>query len=157
MTIIESPLAEQERDATGVLLQNTLVDLLDLSLLAKQAHWNVYGPRFRAIHLQLDEVVTTARDYADQVAERAAAVGISPDGRASTVAEHSGLPAFVSGWINDGKVVEALVQVFSTLIGRMRTRIDEAGPSDAVTQDLFISLTAALEKQSWMFQAENRG
>ncbi|MBO1334363.1 DNA starvation/stationary phase protection protein [Streptomyces sp. VRA16 Mangrove soil] len=157
MTIITSPLAEQERDATGVLLQNTLVDLLDLSLVAKQAHWNIYGPRFRTIHLQLDEVVTTARDYADQVAERAAAVGISPDGRATTVAEHSGLPTFVSGWINDEKVVEALVQVFSTLIGRMRTRIDEAGRTDAVTQDLFISLTAALEKQSWMFQAENRG
>lgn len=156
MSIITGPLAEQERDDTGVLLQSTLVDLLDLSLLAKQAHWNIYGPRFRAIHLQLDEVVTTARDYADQVAERAAALGVSPDGRAGTVAENSGLPAFVSGWVDDENVVGAVVQVFSTLITRMRARIDEAGRSDAVTQDLFISLTADLEKQSWMFQAENR-
>ncbi|MFE9445130.1 DNA starvation/stationary phase protection protein [Streptomyces sp. NPDC006602] len=157
MTVISGSLTDTDRDTTGALLQSTLVDLLDLSLLAKQAHWNVYGRSFRAIHLQLDEVVTTARDYADQVAERAAAVGVSPDGRAVTVAEHSGLPAFVAGWIEDGKVVEALVQIFSTLVGRMRTRIDEAGRSDTVTQDLFISLTAALEKQSWMFQAENRG
>jgi starvation-inducible DNA-binding protein len=156
MTIITGPLADRERDTTGALLQSTLVDLLDLSLLAKQAHWNVYGPRFRAIHLQLDEVVTTARDFADEVAERAAALGVSPDGRAATVADNSGLPAFGSGWTADGKVVEALVQVFVTLIARMRTRIEEAGQSDAVTQDLFISLTAALEKQSWMFQAENR-
>ncbi|MEU3410308.1 DNA starvation/stationary phase protection protein [Streptomyces sp. NPDC006658] len=157
MTIITGPLAEQERDATGALLQSTLVDLLDLSLLAKQAHWNVYGPRFRAVHQQFDEVVSTARDYADQVAERAAALGVSPDGRAATVAGTSGLPAFVPGWIDDEKAVESLVQVFSTLIARMRTRIGEAGPTDAVTQDLFISLTAVLERQSWMFQAENRG
>ncbi|MEU5312240.1 DNA starvation/stationary phase protection protein [Streptomyces sp. NPDC021562] len=156
MTIITSPIAEQDRDHTGAVLQRTLVDLLDLSLLAKQAHWNVYGPRFRAVHQQLDEVVTTARDYADQVAERAAALGISPDGRAGTVADSSRLPAFQAGWIADRKVVEDIVQVFSTLIGLMRTRIEEAGRSDAVTQDLLISLTAALEKQSWMFQAENR-
>jgi starvation-inducible DNA-binding protein len=156
MTIITSPLAEQDRHITGAALQSTLVDLLDLSLLAKQAHWNVYGQRFRAVHQQLDEVVTTARDYADQVAERAAALGVSPDGRAAAVAESSGLPAFDAGWIADSAVVEALVGVFATLIGRMRTRIEATGFADAVTQDLFISLTAELEKQSWMFQAENR-
>ncbi|MER6978923.1 Dps family protein [Streptomyces carpinensis] len=155
MTVITSPLAEENRRVTGAALQGALVDLLDLSLLAKQAHWNVYGQRFRAVHQQLDEVVTAARDYADQVAERAAALGIGPDGRAATVAENSGLPAFDAGWIADGAVVEALVAVFSTLIGRMRARIEETGRSDAVTQDLFISLTAELEKQSWMFQAEN--
>ncbi|MFJ6120357.1 ferritin-like domain-containing protein [Streptomyces sp. NPDC092129] len=40
--------------------------------MAKQAHWNVYGPRFRSVHLQLDEVVATTRGYADRIAERAA-------------------------------------------------------------------------------------
>jgi starvation-inducible DNA-binding protein len=94
MTIIMSPLAEQDGHVAGVALQATSADLLDLSLLAKQAHWNVYGQRFQAVHQQLDEVVTTARDYAEQVAERAAVLGVSPDGRVVTVAESSGLPAF---------------------------------------------------------------
>ncbi len=141
---------------TGEALQGTLVDLLDLSLLAKQAHWNLYGPRFRSIHQQLDEVVTTARDYADQVAERTAALGISPDGRAATVAGLSGIPAFPSGWVADTDVVGLLVAAFSTLVGRMRARIESTGASDAVSQDLLIGLTGALEKQSWMFQAEHR-
>ncbi|WP_338704118.1 DNA starvation/stationary phase protection protein (plasmid) [Streptomyces sp. Q6] len=156
MTVINSPLPDQDREIAGSALQATLVDLLDLSLVAKQAHWNLYGPRFRSIHLQLDEVVTTAREYADTVAERAAALGVSPDGRASTVAATSGLPAFKAGWTKDVDAVEALVEAFSAVIKRVRERIEATGPADAVTQDLLIGLTAALEKQSWMFQAENR-
>lgn len=157
MTVIDSPLPDKEREIAGRALQATLVDLLDLSLVAKQAHWNLYGPRFRSIHLQLDEVVTTARDHADVVAERAAALGVSPDGRAATITATSGVPAFPPGWTKDVDAVDALVRVFAAVIGRVRERIEETGPADAVTQDLLIGLTADLEKQSWMFQAENRG
>ncbi|MFB7504884.1 Dps family protein [Streptomyces broussonetiae] len=157
MTVINSPLPDKERVIAGSALQATLVDLLDLSLVAKQAHWTLYGPRFRSIHLQLDEVVTTAREYADTVAERAAALGVSPDGRAATVAATSGVPDFPAGWTKDVDAVEALVQTFSAVIERVRERIESTGPADAVTQDLLIGLAADLEKQSWMFQAENRG
>ncbi|MFB7600568.1 DNA starvation/stationary phase protection protein [Streptomyces sp. NPDC056160] len=156
MSVISSPLLEKEREIAGHALQATLVDMLDLSLVAKQAHWNLFGPRFRSIHEQLDEVVTTAREYADTVAERAAALGVAPDGRAATVAATSGVPAFPQGWTKDTAVVEILVRTFSTVIERVRLRIEETGPADAVTQDLLIGLTADLEKQSWMFQAENR-
>jgi starvation-inducible DNA-binding protein len=156
MTVINSSLPDKERKIVGSALQSTLVDLLDLSLVAKQAHWNLYGPRFRSIHLQLDEVVATARNHADTVAERAAALGVSPDGRAATITETSGVPSFPPGWTKDVDAVEALVRTFSAVIGRVRERIEETGPADAVTQDLLIGLTADLEKQSWMFQAENR-
>ncbi|WP_093879167.1 Dps family protein [Streptomyces sp. TLI_105] len=156
MTVINGPLPEKDREIAGAALQATLVDLLDLSLVAKQAHWNLYGPRFRSIHLQLDEVVTTARTFADTVAERAAALGVSPDGRAATIADTSGVPAFPPGWTRDGEAVEALVRTFSAVVERVRERIDRTGPVDAVTQDLLIGLTAELEKQNWMFQAENR-
>ncbi|MFD7135336.1 Dps family protein [Streptomyces sp. NPDC059894] len=156
MSVVKSPLSEENRRITGEALQGALADLLDLSLVAKQAHWNLYGPRFRSIHLQLDEVVTAARDYADTVAERAAAIGVSPDGRATTIARTSGLPAFPEDWIEDGRVVSVLVEAYSVLISRMRARIEATEKADAVTQDLFIGLTAELEKEYWMFQAENR-
>ncbi|MEV6552039.1 ferritin-like domain-containing protein [Streptomyces sp. NPDC051597] len=93
MPVVNNPLPERDRETAGAALQATLADLLDLSLVAKQAHWNVYGPRFRSVHAQLDEAATVARNHADTVAERAAAL---------------------------------------------------------------VGLTADLEKQSWMFQAENR-
>lgn len=53
--------------------------------------------------------------------------------------------------------VGALVRAFSAVVGRVRERIEQTGPADAVTQDLLIGLTADLEKQSWMFQAEHGG
>ncbi len=156
MPVINNSLPERDRETAGAALQATLADLLDLSLVAKQAHWNLYGPRFRPVHVQLDEAATIARNHADTVAERAAALGVSPDGRAATVAGTSGVPAFASGWTKDSDAVEALVHALSAVTERLRKRIVEIGPVDVVTEDLLIGLTADLEKQSWMFQAENR-
>ncbi|MET8172259.1 Dps family protein [Streptomyces clavifer] len=156
MPVINNSLPKRDREIAGAALQATLTDLLDLSLVAKQAHWNLYGPRFRSVHVQLDEAATIARDHADTVAERAAALGISPDGRAATIAGTSGVPAFPSGWTKDSDAVEALAHALSAVTGRLRMRLAEIGPVDVVTEDLLIGLTADLEKQSWMFQAENR-
>ncbi|WP_327269614.1 DNA starvation/stationary phase protection protein [Streptomyces sp. NBC_01218] len=157
MPVTDHSLPERDRETAGAALQATLADLLDLSLVAKQAHWNVYGPRFRSVHLQLDEVATAARNHADTVAERAATLGVSPDGRAATIAGASGVPALPPGWTEDSDAVEALVRALSAVTARLRRRIAEAGPADVVTEDLLIGLTADLERQSWMFQAENRG
>jgi starvation-inducible DNA-binding protein len=156
MTAMQSTLPDDDRQATGGALQGALVDLLDLSLIAKQAHWNIVGPRFRSIHLQLDDVVSTARAYADTVAERAAAIGVPPDGRAATLARTSYYAAIDDGWIKDDDVVTALTTVLREAVARMRERIDLTDKSDLVTQDVLIGLTAQLEKHHWMFQAEQQ-
>ncbi|MER7076531.1 starvation-inducible DNA-binding protein [Saccharopolyspora kobensis] len=154
MAPITSPLNDQDQDITGKLLQATLLDLIDLHLVAKQAHWNVVGRFFRDVHLHLDELVTTARGFADDVAERAAAIGVSPDGRAATVASGSGLPKFESDWRSDKAVIEAMVQSLGELIRRLRARIDESDKTDLVTQDLLIAIAAELEKAHWMWQSQ---
>jgi starvation-inducible DNA-binding protein len=155
MTVVTSPLSEDDRKITAEALQGTLVDLIDLSLVAKQVHWNIIGPRFRSIHLQLDEVVTMARSYTDTVAERASAIGVSPDGRASTVSATSGIEQVTDGWIKDTQAVEILVAALGAVIARVRDRIRATEQPDPVTQDLLIGLAAELEKEHWMFQAEN--
>ncbi|MCC9705930.1 DNA starvation/stationary phase protection protein [Streptomyces sp. MNU76] len=155
MTMVRSTLPEPARRIAGDALQESLVDLLGLSLIGKQAHWNIVGPRFRSIHLQLDEVVSTTRSYADQIAERAAALGISPDGRPETVAARFDLQGPKEGWLRDTEVVRLLVGALEEAIGRLRKRIDATEEADKVTQDLLISLTYELEKQRWMFEAEN--
>lgn len=155
MTVVKSPLSEQARKTVGEALQGALVDLVDLSLLGKQVHWNIIGPRFRSIHLQLDEVVTATRTASDNVAERASALGISPDGRAGTVARTSGIDTVTDGWVKDTEVVEIIVAALGSVITRMRERIAATDEPDPVTQDLLIGITAELEKQHWMFQAEN--
>jgi starvation-inducible DNA-binding protein len=132
-----------------------LVDLVDLALAAKQIHWNVVGPRFRSIHLQLDEVVATARAHSDTVAERAAALGSSPDGRAATVAAGSGIEAVHEGWVKDSDAVGTLVDALDGMITRMRERVAATEEADPVSQDILIGITADLEKHHWMFQAAN--
>jgi starvation-inducible DNA-binding protein len=154
MTRIESPLAQPARDTAAQALQQTLVDLVDLSLTAKQAHWTVTGRRFRSIHLQLDEVVAMARAHMDVVAERSAAIGVPPDGRAATVAATSSVPQVEPGWETDDKVVAHFVDVYAKVIAGVRERITALAEPDPVTQDLLITLAADLEKQYWMFQAE---
>ncbi|MBC7271163.1 Dps family protein [Streptomyces broussonetiae] len=155
MTVVKSTLPEDARRVAGDALQSTLVDLLGLSLTGKQAHWNIVGPRFRSIHLQLDEVVATAREYADTVAERSAALGLPPDGRPETIASAFTLPGPKEGWVRDSEVVEVMVESLEAAIKRLRERIEATEKADPVTQDLLIGITAELEKQRWMFDAEN--
>lgn len=157
MTVVKSTLSDEDRKIVGDALQGTLVDLLDLSLVAKQVHWNIVGPRFRSVHLQLDEVVTTARNYSDTVAERASALGVSPDGRAETVAKTSGMETVKDGWINDKDVVDIMIAGLAAVIVRVRERIQSTDVPDPVTQDILIGLCADLEKHHWMFAAENVG
>ncbi|MFE1174545.1 Dps family protein [Streptomyces sp. NPDC058773] len=154
MSVVKSTLSDADRAIVGNALQGALVDLVDLSLVAKQVHWNVIGARFRSVHLQLDEVVASGRQHADTVAERAAAIGVSPDGRAATVAKTSGIGEVQDGWIKDGDVVRAMVDALGAVIGRMRERIIATADPDPVSQDILIGLTADLEKHHWMFQAE---
>ena len=83
--------AFQASQQLGDRLQQLLVDLTDLHLQGKQAHWNVVGKNFRDLHLALDEVVDAARDFSDVIAERMRAVYVTPDARAATVAEKTTL------------------------------------------------------------------
>ncbi|WP_060883071.1 Dps family protein [Streptomyces caniscabiei] len=155
MYVVKSPLSEADLKTVSEALQGALVDLVDLSLVAKQIHWNVVGPRFRSVHLQLDEVVDTARLHSDTVAERASTLGVSPDGRAGTVAGSSGIGRVPNGWVKDTDAVGTLVDALGAVITRMRARVESTAEADPVSQDIFITITADLEKHHWMFQAEN--
>ncbi|MEU6369266.1 DNA starvation/stationary phase protection protein [Streptomyces sp. NPDC046931] len=155
MYVVKSPLSDTDLKTVSEALQGALVDLVDLSLVAKQVHWNVIGPRFRSIHLQLDEVVELARRHSDTVAERASALGVPPDGRAVTIAQRSGIGAVPQGWVKDTDAVGTLVSALGAVIARMRERVQATAQPDPVSQDIFIGITADLEKHHWMFQAEN--
>ncbi len=153
---VKSTLPEEDLKIVGEALQGALTDLVDLSLVAKQIHWNVVGPRFRSVHLQLDEVVTDAREYSDTVAERASALGIAPDGRSSTVAAGTTINAVKEGWQQDGDAVRTMADALYAVITKARERMTSVGKVDPVTEDIFIQLTGDFEKHRWMFEAENQ-
>ncbi|MGX1770662.1 Dps family protein [Nocardia brasiliensis] len=154
---ITSTLDPEQQKITGETLRATVVDLIDLSLIAKQAHWNVVGRNFRSVHLALDELVTAARDFTDAAAERATAIGVSPDGRAETVAKESGAAGFPDSWQQDTEVINQVVANLAAVITRLRERIETTEKADPVTQDLFIGFAARLEQLHWMWQAQLAG
>jgi len=151
---ITSTLTDDQQSVAGKALQETLVDLIDLSLIAKQAHWNVVGKQFRSVHLELDELVTVSREFTDAAAERATAIGVSPDGRAETVAKTAHTKGIGEGWTKDSDVVDAIVTNLKSVVSGLRERIEITEEADPVTQDLLISFASKLEQLHWMWQAQ---
>lgn len=147
-------LAENQAKPAADHLQKNLIALIDLSLVLKQAHWNVVGKNFRAVHLQLDEILLTAREATDNVAERIVMIGISPDGRSSTVAEKTPLSSYTTGFVSVDDTVHAVADALQTTISELRESIKALDDLDLVSQDLLISISSELEKHFWMVQAQ---
>jgi starvation-inducible DNA-binding protein len=148
------PLGGPEREETGQQLQATLVELVDLSLIGKQLHWNVVGPLFRPLHLHLDELIDSWRELADTVAERAVAIGFPPDARARTVTSDSKVEGVERGPIADHAVVATLTRMLAGAAERIRARTERLGELDAASEDVLIEVLRAVEQQLWMIRAQ---
>jgi starvation-inducible DNA-binding protein len=133
-------------------LQATLVELIDLSLQAKQAHWNLVGPAFKPAHAFLDELTEQFREWYDMVAERLTAIGAAPDGRSATVAASSPLPSFPAGPIADRLALETIEQRVAYVADEVRTRAQDLA-DDLATQDVLVEILRGLEQQRWMLAA----
>lgn len=148
------PLGTHQRDEVGQLLQATLVELVDLSLVGKQLHWTVVGPLFRPLHLQLDELVDSWRELADTVAERAVALGFIPDGQSAIVAADSKVHRVDRAELEDHVVVRELTSRVADVAERIRERMDRLGELDAASQDVAIEVVRTLEEQLWMIRSQ---
>ena len=91
--------------ASATELQQLLVDLIALGLVTKQAHWNVVGPQFRSLHLQLDEMAAEYVLWQDEVAERATALGAFPDARPGVLLEQATVKPVPAGALRDRSVI----------------------------------------------------
>lgn len=137
-------------------LQAVLVDLTALHLVGKQAHWNIVGPNFRDLHLNLDEVVDIARASADDVAERMRALHATPDGRPAVVAEQTSLPDFPQGEVLTHEAIDLIVAAVEQTTGTIRHVHDEVDEADPTSADILHGILEKLEQQAWFLSAETR-
>jgi starvation-inducible DNA-binding protein len=137
-------------------LQAVLVDLIELSIQGKQAHWNVVGKNFRDTHLQLDEIIEAAREFSDTVAERMRSLHALPDGRSDTIAETTTLPEFPQGEVDTAEVVDLITERIDATVGTVRDVHDDVDDEDPTSADILHSILERLEQLSWMVSAENR-
>ena len=137
-------------------LQPVLVDLIELHLQGKQAHWNVIGTNFRDLHLQLDELVDFARDGSDTIAERMRALDAVPDGRSDTVAATTSLPPFPADERNTAEVVDLITTRTYATVDTLRAVHDAVDAEDPSTADILHEQIDGLEKLAWLIKSENR-
>lgn len=137
-------------------LQKVLVDLIELASQGKQAHWNVIGTNFRDTHLALDEIIDSAREFSDTIAERMRALHALPDGRSDTVAESTTLPEFPQGEIATTEVIDLITARLEDTVATCRDVHDQVDEEDPTSADIFHEIIENLEQYAWMMSAENR-
>jgi starvation-inducible DNA-binding protein len=137
-------------------LQKVLVDLIELHLQGKQAHWNVVGTNFRDLHLQLDEIVDAAREASDTIAERMRALNAIPDGRSDTVTASTTLPALPPAELNTTDTVDLVTTRIYAAVDTIRTVHDDVDAADPSSADLLHEIVDDMEKAAWMLKSENR-
>ncbi len=137
-------------------LQKVLVDLIELASQGKQAHWNVIGTNFRDTHLALDEIIDSAREFSDTIAERMRALHALPDGRSDTVAESTTLPEFPQGEIATTEVIDLITARLEDTVATCRDVHDQVDEEDPTSADIFHEIIEKLEQYAWMMSAENR-
>jgi starvation-inducible DNA-binding protein len=149
-------LPEAIRRKSVELLGQSLVTAIDVQRQAKQAHWNVKGLNFIALHLLFDELHTAAIEWADLSAERLVALGGTADGRVEQVAEKTPLEAYPLGLTDGADHVRQLSAVLAKFGQQTVAAITASGDAgDPSTSDLFTEISRAVDDYLWKVEAHN--
>jgi starvation-inducible DNA-binding protein len=153
----KNDLAQKKRAAVVKLLNERLVDLVDLKLQAKTAHWNVRGPNFIGLHELFDDVAEAVDGFADEVAERLAALGGLTEANTQAAAKKTSLKPYPTDITAGSDHVDALSTALAAAAKGARASIEEAEESDdAVTADLLTEVAAGLDKKLWFVEAHQQ-
>ena len=150
----KNDLPEKIRTQVASLLQERLAEAVDLVTHAKQAHWNVKGPNFIALHELFDKVYDNAGEYVDLIAERIMQLGGTSEGTARVVAKRSQLPEYPLTIASGREHVEALSRSlawFGEVIRQGIDKADEIGDKD--TADIFTEISRSVDKDLWFVEA----
>jgi starvation-inducible DNA-binding protein len=142
------------RGKLETLLNARLADALDLESASKQAHWNVKGPNFIALHELFDQVHTNIEQHVDSIAERITALGGIAHGTVQAAASASSLAPYPQS-ISDGvEHLQALSDRLGDFGGKIRAAIQAADAlGDADTADLFTAVSRDADKYLWFLEA----
>jgi starvation-inducible DNA-binding protein len=150
----KNDLSEGTRVKVIELLNARLADCKDLQTQIKQAHWNVKGPNFIALHELFDKINGDVDEYVDEIAERAVQLGGVAEGTARMVAKRSSLPEYPANAVDGRTHVEAVSSVLAAFGKSARKAIADANDvGDLDTADLFTEVSRGIDKWLWFVEA----
>jgi starvation-inducible DNA-binding protein len=150
----KNDLSETSRGKAIELLNARLADCVDLQTQTKQAHWNVKGPNFIALHELFDKINEEVEDYVDDIAERVVQLGGVAEGTARMAAKRSSLTEYPAKTVDGRSHVEALSSALAAFGAAARKGIDQADDlGDLDTADLFTEVSRGIDKWLWFVEA----
>ncbi len=147
-------LPDNTRKAMIALLNARLIDAIDLRLAVKQAHWNVKGPNFIALHELFDQIQARVDAFVDEIAERSVALGGVVAGASQAVAAGSTLAPYPTDVTDEKAHLAALAERLGAFGKLARAAIDAADEvNDKGSADLFTSISKQIDKDLWFIEA----
>ncbi len=140
------------------ILQACFVDTLHLSLLAKQAHWNVKGMQFFSLHELFDKAHSCLGDYTDDLAERIASLGGTARGTLKTIQAQTTLQPYPEDIFKGEEHLKALCKNFAILCKEVREGIPTLEKiADLGSSDLLTEVSRGLDHHLWLLEAHLQG
>lgn len=147
-------LESNARKVSIEVLNARLADAIDLALITKQAHWNLKGPQFIAIHEMLDQFRASLNGHVDTIAERAVQLGGMAQGTSQVVAEKTTLKPYPTDISRTKDHLAALIERYGSVANAVREAIDQTDEAgDATTADIFTAFSRDLDKSLWFLEA----
>jgi len=147
-------LSEKVRRNVIAILNDRLADAIDLQGQVKQAHWNVKGPNFIALHELFDKLSDAVLDEIDTIAKRVTSLGGNAEGTVAVAAKRSKLknyPLSITAGRDHLFYLSTQLSVFGKAV---RSAIDDTAKlGDAGTADLFTGVSRELDKYLWFLEA----
>src|SRR5580658_4543173 len=150
----QNDLSANAKSVSIGILNARLADSIDLALLTKQAHWNIKGPQFIALHEMIDGFRTELDDHVDTMAERVVQLGGTALGTTQVVATATTLAPYPTDIHKIKDHLGALIDRYGKVANSVRKAIDDTdNAGDVDTSDLFTAYSRALDKQLWFLEA----
>ena len=154
----KNDLPEAARREAVELLNQRLADCIDLQTQCKQAHWNVKGPSFIALHKLFDEVNEEVEEYVDLIAERVVQLGGIAEGTVGIVAKRSSLIDYPLALSSGSEHVAALSDALAMFGRTARVGIEEMNElEDADSADILTEISRGVDKWLWFVEAHQQG
>src|SRR5262249_34503890 len=151
-------LPETARVQLVELLNARLADCIDLMMQAKQAHWNVRGPHFFALHELFDKVHEETDEYVDVIAERAAQLGGTVEGTIRMAAKRSTIEEYPAQIVEGRAHVDALSTAIARFAKTSRQSTEKSNQlDDADTADVFTQVSRGIDKLLWLVESHLQG
>jgi len=148
---------ESNRQALTTLLNLRLADTADLHSQVKWAHWNVKGKDFYQLHLLFDSIAGHLEEHIDTIAERITTLGGVAHGTVREAAAKSSIKEADLSASDGPEMLKFLVHNVAQVANALREAVKEADDlNDAITADLFTTVTRELDKDLWFLEAHTQ-